>query len=137
MQQQGTAATNPDFITNLTEQINGISICSELQELSDEVMQEIKFQLSGINLELDKLLPIHALLSPPTDLGSILSWINNLISSVITPLYKPYLTYIQQLTSLASELSTLVSAIEAAAARIGSCSISMDVPTITIPTAPS
>ena len=136
MAEDASSIINTEYFTNLKAQIASISVCSELQEFSDEIMAEIQEQIDGINDQLSSILPIHALLSVPTDLGSVISWVQNMITDVITPLYKPYLSYIAQLEAMVTQVTELVSALEAAASSITSCSITATPPTITIPTPP-
>jgi hypothetical protein len=124
---QGSANLNPHYFDDLIDQINRISLCAELQEVVNTVMADLQAEKNAIEAQIEALLPIAELLSLPTDLGSVISWIGNLVNSVIKPIYQPYLTYAEQLIAFATQIARLISAIEAAAARLESCSITIPV----------
>ena len=131
---QGAGPTSPDFFTNLTARINGVDTCAELQHLTAEAFQDIADVKNAIEAELADLQPLIQLLTNPgADLAKIATWIGNCITALITPLTKPQVTMIAQLTKLASEIAALTAAIEAAAARLTSCSVSVPSVSITIP----
>jgi hypothetical protein len=126
MQPQGTAPINAEFFTELTARINAIDTCSELQSVVDEAMASINAQLVGINAQIAALSPILSLLTAPgASLGGIVTWITSFITNVLTPYYKPYLTSLTQLTEIAAQYASMVTAIEAAASRLTSCSITI------------
>jgi phage-related protein len=122
---QGTSQSDGDYFTALTARINAIDVCSELQEVVDEAMASIQAEKNAIEAQITALLPILNLLTLPTDLPSVLTWISNLVNHLIGPIVVPYETYLAQVTTLISEVSALATAIENAANRIKSCSITI------------
>jgi hypothetical protein len=124
MQPQGTAATDTDYFTALTARINAINGCAELQAVVNEVMASVQAEKNAIEAQLEALAPILALLSPPS-IDTIVSWAENLITAVLTPMYRPATTYATQLVQLATAVAGLATAIENAAARLESCTISV------------
>jgi hypothetical protein len=88
-------------------------------------MASINAELAGINAQISALAPILSLLTAPTDLGSLLTFATGLITNVLTPMYRPYLTAETQLTELAAQYAALASAIASAAAKLESCTITV------------
>lgn len=130
MQPQGSSVIDTAYFTNLTGQIHATNSCSELQALVAQAFASIQAGQSAIQAELASLAPILALLEPPSaNPGAIVSWITNLISGVLTPMTKPSITYAAQLAAQAGQIASVLSAIEAAASRIGSCTVTP--PTLT------
>lgn len=121
MQPQGTSVTNPSYISNITAQAQATESCSELQDIATEAMATINAELAAIHDQISALLP---LITPPTNLTSCISWITNFQA----PLIKPYTNYVAQLTALGAEITSMVSAIEAAAANLTSCSVTIPPP---------
>lgn len=128
MQAQGTGPLDTDYFVALTARINAINVCADLQVAVDDVMASIQAEKDAIEAQLEALAPILALLNPPS-LDEIVSWVANFITAVLGPIYLPYAKYGEELAQLATQITSLVTAIENAAARIESCSIT--VPPIT------
>jgi len=118
MQPQGTAPVNDDYFDKLTAQINSIDLCADLQALVDKVMASLQAEVSAIEEEIAAILP---LLTIPTDLGSVITWITNFIA----PMQAAYTKFVAQLAAMTAKITALVSAIAAAASRITNCSISV------------
>lgn len=128
MAAQGSQIIDLDYFLNLRKSVEGVNTCAELQDIVGEVQQTILDTQSAIALELAKVQPLLALLTAPgANLGQIVGYIQNLITSLITPMAKPAITYAAQLAAIAAEIGQLSSAIQEAADRIGSCSVSLDV----------
>jgi hypothetical protein len=127
MQPQGAGLINQAYYENLIQQINNLNACGELQALVNEAMASIQAEVSAIEQQIASLVPLITL---PTDLGSVISWIKNFA----TPLIKPYLNYISQLEQTLAQIAALTSAIEAAAARLVHCSITVPPIVATVPT---
>ena len=123
MQPQGAALVNAAYFSNLTAEVNGIQTCAELQAFADLVMADFQAQITAIEAQIALLAPIIVI---PTDLPSVITWITNFIA----PQLRAYTAYAEQVTQTLSAIATLAAAIEAAAARIASCSVT--VPTITV-----
>lgn len=110
---------NADYFTNLIPQINATASESELQDLVNRVYGDLSTLVSTIQSQIALLGPIEALLSPPTDLGSLISWVGNFITGFLTPYLTPFLNYAAQLTAIADQVTSLTSAIESAASGKG------------------
>lgn len=123
---QGSAPLNSGYFTALIAQINAINTCSELQTLTNDAFASLAPIKTAINAEIASLMPALSLMTMPSaDPTAIVSWIGNLITSVITPFVKPYQTYMTQLTQLTQDIAMLSAAIAAAEARMTSCTISI------------
>ena len=122
---QGASLIDTAYFNSLTAQINAINVCSELQAVVNEAFSTLQNEKNAIEAQIEALLPALALLELPTDLGSVISWIGNLVTSVINPLVLPYTNYATQLVQQAEAVANLITAIENAAARIKSCSITI------------
>jgi hypothetical protein len=127
MQPQGTALINAQYFTDLTNQINAINICADLQELVDDAIASIQANIDSIKEQVDQL---EALLLIPTNLSQVITWITNFQAQLLLP----YTNYVTQLAETATAIANLVTAIENAAERIKNCTIT--IPTITIPILP-
>jgi hypothetical protein len=126
MQPQGTSVLNAAYFTALTAEINNLQTCAELQALATTVMASIQAEKNAIEAQLAALAPILALLTVPgANLSAIVSWISNFITSVLTPIYLPYINYATQLAQLTAAVATLATAIENAAANITSCTVTV------------
>lgn len=123
MQPQGTGLVNTAYFDSLTAQINGINLCADLQAVVNEVMETLQAQVNAIEAQIAALLPLITL---PTDLASIITWIGHLAA----PYIEAYNNFIAQLAQVLAKIAALVTAIENAAARITHCSIT--VPPITL-----
>jgi prefoldin subunit 5 len=119
---QGSSGFDAAYFNSLTQEINSIDGCAALQALVNEAMASLQAQISAIEHEIAKLLPIITI---PTDLPSVITWITNFIA----PELAAYNAYLTQLTSMLAAITNLVTAIENAAARLEGCSIT--VPPIT------
>lgn len=120
---------NTEYFSNLTDSIGSCSSCEQLQDLTDEAFQSIGDLKNSIADEMEKLAPIFALLTAPgANLGQIVTWITGFITNVLTPMYKPYLTYTAQLVELTTAVAELAAAIQSASHRFPSCDIT--IPTI-------
>jgi hypothetical protein len=118
MQPQGTALVNTAYFTQLTADINAVNGCADLQLLVNLAMATLQAEITAIEAQIASLLP---LITMPTDLGSVISWITNFA----TPLIKPYANYIAQLEQTLAAITALVAAIEKAAARLVNCHITV------------
>lgn len=126
MQPQGTAPTNTEYFTKLTDQISGCTVCSDLQDQVNAAMATLQAYKSSITAQIELLGPILALLEVPTDPIAVVTWVGKFISGFLTPYVVPYTTYVTQLTDLVSQVEGLASAITEAAGKIkGGCSITV------------
>ena len=128
MQVQGSQILNTAYITGLSAQMTAANSCAELQALVDESMGSILAMKAGIQAQIDAFAPMLALLSfNPTNLGQVISFIQNLVLHFLTPQLEPAILMAEKLTAIAAQISALESQIAALQANFPSC-------TITIPT---
>lgn len=124
MSAQGSNIIDIDYIKNLTKAAENIETCDELRALSAEALASISDAQAAIALELAKVQPMLALLvAPGANLAKLATFAQDLITNLITPLVKPSVTYAAQLTAMLAQVAELTAAIQAAADRIGECSI--------------
>lgn len=125
MAAQGSDIIDLEYFRNIRKAIDGVDTCAQLRELAEEITKAIADAQAAINAELAKLAPVLELLQlPGANLGQIVSYLQKLVDGLITPIIKPTIVYAQQLAAMLSELSAIASSIDAAAQRIGNCSIS-------------
>lgn len=122
MQPQGSAIINQAWFDKTTAELNAIDKCADLQAIVNAAFATLSAEVAAVRAQIAALLP---LLTLPTSLGAIISW----ISSFGTGLTAPYLKYVAQLAQLLSNIATLTAAATAAAGRILNCAIT--VPPIT------
>jgi hypothetical protein len=115
---------NAEFFTNLAAQIENTDSCAELQTLVDRAFAQLADVNAFIATQQALLAPLASLLTAPTDLSEVITWITGTIT-VFTNMYAPYAKYATQLTELVAAVASLTTAINDAAARIGDCSITI------------
>jgi hypothetical protein len=121
------------YFNKLAERIDHINGCGELQECVDEAFAAIQHQFDDITANLAVLQPLLALLTLSiTDLPGVINAVKSIITNLVTPYVKPYLLYVAQIVELTTAVTNLTTAIENAAGRITSCSIT--IPPLTPPT---
>lgn len=123
MNPQGSSIINTQYFDKLTQQINSINTCAELQIVVNQAMATFQAQITALEQQLIDLLPAQALLTVPHDLASVITWITGMINMTVGPLYQTYLTYTAQLTALLGAIANLTAAMENAATRIEHCTI--------------
>lgn len=126
MQPQGTGLINTAFYDNMISELNKIENCAGLQVYIDEAMATVQAEINAIEAQIASL---SIVLTIPTDLGSVITWITNYIHQ----LTGPYSTYLAQLTATLAAIARLTAAVEAAAARLTNCHITMPVISLTSP----
>jgi hypothetical protein len=114
---------NIEYYTQLKARIEGCSSCDSLKAVAAEALSAIAAQQQAIQDQINALQPMLALITPPTSLNAIISWVGNFINAFIKPVTKPYTVYISQLTLLAAELAEISSAIQNASIKFPNCSI--------------
>ena len=97
---------NQEYITALHAKIDAVEACEALQHLADEIGEYVNEQLAACNAELAKL---RSLIVAPTDLPSVISWIQTVIGIANGGIT----TYIAMLSEYAAALASLVSALQA------------------------
>lgn len=120
------AVINLAYYISMTERVNKINECADLQVFVDEAMQSILDEKNALIDQIAQYAPMLELLTVSfTDIGSVISFLENFITAFLTPYLKPYITMSAELVALVAQIAELVAAIEAAAGRIPSCSITI------------
>jgi hypothetical protein len=123
---QGSTSLNAEMFAQLRARIDACDVCADLQAIVNEAFASLSALKAAIDEELERLAPILALLTvPAVNPGAIVSWISDYITSVLTPQIKPYLVQIEQLQKIVTEIAAVTASIQAAAARMTNCSISI------------
>ena len=102
--------------------IPSIDVQAQVQALIDEAMNPILGVQAAINAQIALLAP---LISIPTDLGSVISWLTTFID---TSFVIPHTNLIAQEAAMIAQIAALTASIASLEARLGI--------SITIPTAP-
>lgn len=123
MNPQGTAPINTSYYTAMTTRVNAAKSCGELQALAKQLMDSLNAESGALTAQLAFLQPLEALLSAPTDLPKLLTWVSTFINTVLRPMYAPYLTLVAQLPLREAAVAELLAAIAAKAASFDSCTV--------------
>lgn len=122
---------NLAWFENITVQFNNVQTATELQDLVNSAYAEISLLESNIVSQEALLNPVLALLTAPTDLAEVLTWIPNFITSFLTPYLNPSITMPLQIAEIAAQVADLTAAINAVAA-LKFPGITITIPPITI-----
>lgn len=103
------AITNRAYVDNLKVKISSIKTCEDLAKVKAEIMAYYAGMLASINAEIALL---GALIVNPTDLGSVISWVSNFITSnVLGPYNKALLLEAQMIAEFAEIMALISSAV--------------------------
>lgn len=127
MNPQGSSVINTQQYDAYIDSVNSVADCKSLQEVVDGVFASIQAELSAISSQLNNLLPLQALIDPPTTPSEVIEWIEGLIDAVIKPLVAPYTSLQLQVAAITLKIAELTQAITDKMNSIGSCQI--DIPT--------
>lgn len=128
---QGSSVFPTEKIDKCIDQINKVENPVDLQKVVDSTYPSIQAEMDGISSQLAVLEPIVALANlSVSDLPSVVTFITNLKSLIITPQIRPITTMTQQITIMTAKLAELSAAVANANARIGA---SVSVPTVNFP----
>lgn len=126
MTAQRSQVFDTQTIDNLVKRIDGIDICKDLQDAVDSVFADLNDQIKAVEEQMAFIKPIVELLeNPAAEIPKIIEWIGKFIETVLKPMYQPYLTMAKQVDAYAEAIARLTAAVTNAAARIGSCSITL------------
>jgi len=114
---------NTAYYANVLKQIDEVTSCAHLQATTDIVINDIKKQIDDVNAQIQKLLPIKALLELPTSPDEVVEWIKGLVDSVIKPLVAPTVTYQSQSAALVLTLGQIISKINEKKNDFDNCEI--------------
>lgn len=141
---QGFSILNISHFNSVKKRVDGVGSCDDLQALINEVMATVQAEANAITAQMAALAPILALLSiNPTDLKSVVKFLQGLITAILLPLVKPYLNYVIQVPAMGLQITALLAEFQAAIDRIKSlgidCNVSIPafsapiIPNVTIP----
>jgi hypothetical protein len=117
---------NVAYFTALTDQVNAATSCAQLQAAVNSAFPAILAAQAAATAQLALITPMLALLTAPaSNPGAIVTWITSLIENYLTPQLVPAVTLASQLTETIAAIASLTSAIESAAAKFESCSITI------------
>lgn len=122
---QGSVLLNTQVFASLTARINAAQTCAELQAATTEALDSLIAIKAAITAQIALLAPILALLTAPTNPTALITWVGNFITSFLTPYVVPHATYLIQLTDMAAQVTSLVSAITAKEAAFAGCTITI------------
>jgi ABC-type transporter Mla subunit MlaD len=114
---------NSQYFTNLEQQMGLCQTCAELQSVVNGAMAPLKALTASINTQLTALNAYLALITPPTDLNSLIQWVENFITVAVGPQAAAYQALVTQLAQLTAAVADLENAINKAAAEIEGCVI--------------
>ena len=95
---------NPQYIANLSKRIEAITNCEELAQVNAEVLEFFTSLESSVSAQISIF---GSLIISPTDLGSVISWINKMIATFTGP-YEQALAMEAQLVVLQAEVMALI-----------------------------
>ena len=116
---QGTSLINTKYFDDLTDQINRIDGCAELQALVSTITADMQAQINSLGQQITILAP---LIIVPGSLGGVITWISNFVNSIMPT----YLAAIATITQTIAAVEKLTAALENAASRITHCSITVN-----------
>ncbi len=125
MQPQGQSPINEAYYAAQQVQFAACTACAELQAQVDMVFASLQATQSAIEEQIAKLLPMQVLLTIPTTPAQAVTWIQNFITTYLTPALAAYATYTAQLAEIAAQVDGLVTAIQNAEAAIEGCTITI------------
>jgi hypothetical protein len=105
---------NAAWFASITAQIGAAETAAELQALVNQVYATIALLNSTIESQLGYLGAFEILLTAPTNLATVITWITDAIV-VLTQMYAPFAKLTAQLAAITTEVAALTAAVEAAA----------------------
>lgn len=128
MNPQGSSIINTSQYESMTERIESVKSCEQLQQVGAEIIASLNAETAAITAQFDKVFPLVALLTAPTSPGAVIDWIKGLIDNLITPLAKPAITYPTQIAARTVAITDLIDAINKKASEFQECSITLPTP---------
>jgi hypothetical protein len=128
MNPQGSSIINTSQYESMTERIESVKSCEQLQQVGAEIIASLNAETAAITAQFDKVFPLVALLTAPTSPDAVIDWIKGLIDNLITPLAKPAITYPTQVAARTVAITDLIDAINKKASEFQECSITLPTP---------
>ena len=111
------------YLESLTDRVNSVDACSGLQEVAQEVKQAVEDKLTALAKNAASMASSAQLIIPPTDPATAVNWIKNFIESDIMPIYKAYLSTLQEIQATEQVLVGLTQAIQNKSSEFLNCDI--------------
>ena len=102
---------NTQYFSSIIDQVNACTTCAQLAQVSSQASTQIGQLQADITAQLALLGP---LIIAPTDLPSVLTWINSMINTYLGP----QATLIAQQGILATQLSNILAAVSAKSSEL-------------------
>lgn len=119
-------AFNPEYLSNLKDQIDGVQGCQELQRIADDVLAMYQAEKAAIEAQIAALQPLLALLTLNLiDLPSVIKFLKDFVDNFLTPYLTPHVTLLRQLAEQIIQVQEVIAALQAASERITDCSIEL------------
>lgn len=128
MNPQGSSIINTSQYESMTERIESVKSCEQLQQVGAEIIASLNAETAAITAQFDKVFPLVALLTAPTSPDAVIDWIKGLIDNLITPLAEPAITYPTQIAARTVAITDLIDAINKKASEFQECSITLPTP---------
>ena len=128
MNPQGSSIINTSQYESMTERIESVKSCEQLQQVGAEIIASLNAETAAITAQFDKVFPLVALLTAPTSPDTVIDWIKGLIDNLIAPLAEPAITYPTQIAARAVAITDLIDAINKKASEFQECSITLPIP---------
>lgn len=128
MNPQGSSIINTSQYDSMTKRVESVTSCEQLNSVGTEILDSLKAETDAITDQLDKVAPLIALLTAPTDPAEVIEWIKGLIDNLITPLAKPAITLPLQITARTAAITELVNAINKKASEFQECTLTLPSP---------
>ena len=128
MNPQGSSIINTSQYESMTERIESVKSCEQLQQVGAEIIASLNAETAAITAQFDKVFPLVALLKAPTSPDAVIDWIKGLIDNLIAPLALPAITYPTQIAARAVAITDLIDAINKKASEFQECSITLPIP---------
>ena len=128
MNPQGSSIINTSQYESMTERIESVKSCEQLQQVGAEIIASLNAETAAITAQFDKVFPLVALLTAPTSPDAVIDWIKGLIDNLITPLAKPAITYPTQIAARTVAITDLIDALNKKASEFQECSITLPTP---------
>jgi hypothetical protein len=128
MNPQGSSIINTSQYESMTERVESVKSCEQLQQVGSEIIASLNAETAAITAQFNKVAPLIALLTAPTDPDAVIDWIKGLIDNLITPLAKPAITFPVQIAARTVAITDLIDAINKKASEFQECSITLPTP---------
>ena len=100
--------------------LNDSENLNELKNAIKEYTDQIGTMQSAITAKIAELAPFLSLLQGPSNIGQVITWIKNFISTFVGPYIKPYFTSIAQLAQLTQLQAQGLTVIQDALSKLNS-----------------